>query len=60
MAESFSFADDEIQLLLEVFALTMKLNVNIVALIRSRLEINMNKYNKNLFRNILKIQPMDF
>ena len=60
MGGSFAFTDDEIQLLLEVFALNIKLNVNIVALIGSRLEINTNKYNKNLFRNILKIQPMAF
>ena len=40
--------------------LNIKLNVNIVALIGSRLEINMKKYKKNLFSNILKIQPMVF
>ena len=34
--------------------------MNIVALIMSRLEINMNKHKKTLFRNILKIQPMAF
>ena len=42
------------------FVLNIKLNVNIVALIGSRLEINMKKYKKNLFSNILKIQPMVF
>ena len=42
------------------FALNIKLNVNILALIGSRLEINMNKYKKNIFSSILKIQPMAF
>ena len=60
MEESFSFTDDEIQLSLEVFALNIKLKVNIVVLCGSRLEINMNKYNKNLFRSILKIPLMAF
>ena len=40
------------------FALNIKLNI--VALTGSRLEINMNKYKKNLFSNILKLQPMAF
>ena len=42
------------------FALNIKLNVNIVALIESCLEINTNKYKKNLFSNFLRIQLMAF
>ena len=42
------------------FILNTKLNVNIVTLIGRQLEINMNRYKKNLFSNILKIQPMAF
>ena len=61
MAESYFLTDDEIQLLFALkFALYRKLNVNIMALIRSRLEIIMNKCKKNLFSSILKIQPMTF
>ena len=59
MVESFPFTDDEIQFLLEV-CIDYKAEVNFVAFIGSRLEINMNKYKKNLFSNILKIQLMAF
>ena len=61
MAENYFFTDDEIQLLFALkFALYRKLNVNIVALIGSWLEIIMNRCKKNLFSSILKIQPMTF
>ena len=56
MAESFFLTDDEIQPLLEVCNV-YKGEREYYGVDWSRLDINMNKYKKNLFSNILKIKP---
>ena len=57
MAESFSFTDDEIQLLLEV-CIEYKAEREYCGIDWESLRKNMNKYKKNLFSNALKIQLM--